>query len=490
VTKILYCGEVFAGCYEGVTGATEQEVMALEAEHASRSHGVKALGPDLQRRIAEKIRTRPPGLDDVDKTVIGCGVTAVTPEAVVLGSSLQLAALSRAGTRHVYADTADADELAPVLSMPGGEIMAEVDGTTINQPLVHRVLRRYLGENRLRACAVGLLSRREPPGPGVVIPYLYTVLCGWIGRDLVARFAGQRRWDVSLQLHMRAVETSAALATRLGRCLAQMVPSCLVKVPFKPQAPHCLLVARDLEREGIAVNLTSTFSARQVMAAALLTDASRTNVFLGRVNQGLHAGRLGEHVVLEAQRALVRLRAVGRTKTRLIAASMRDWHTFLLLAGCDAFTAPPAVLADFVHQTEVPAALIESRLATSYADDLGISAEVQRSLGREPLRRLWQIEPEFLEFLEEYGASVDYRDLEDGDGLARRFESAGFGDFFYAPDPHESEELARSKLPDLDAPLTRRLALDTLYSLLADADFEKEQAAIDRSLVPAVAAAA
>ena len=32
-------------------------------------------------------------------------------------------------------------------------------------------------------------------------------------------------------------------------------------------------------------------------------------------------------------------------------------------------------------------------------------------------------------------------------------------------------------LPDLDAPLTRRLALDTLFSLLADADFDKEQAA-------------
>jgi hypothetical protein len=36
----------------------------------------------------------------------------------------------------------------------------------------------------------------------------------------------------------------------------------------------------------------------------------------------------------------------------------------------------------------------------------------------------------------------------------------------------------------------RRLALDTLYSLLADADFEKEQAAIDVSVVSERAAAA
>jgi hypothetical protein len=44
-------------------------------------------------------------------------------------------------------------------------------------------------------------------------------------------------------------------------------------------------------------------------------------------------------------------------------------------------------------------------------------------------------------------------------------------------------------LPDLEAPLTRRLALDTL-SLLADADFENEQAANDASLTSARAAAA
>jgi hypothetical protein len=40
--------------------------------------------------------------------------------------------------------------------------------------------------------------------------------------------------------------------------------------------------------------------------------------------------------------------------------------------------------------------------------------------------------------------------------------------------------LRRGKLPDLGSPLTRRLALDTLPSLLADADFEHHQREIDR----------
>jgi hypothetical protein len=38
----------------------------------------------------------------------------------------------------------------------------------------------------------------------------------------------------------------------------------------------------------------------------------------------------------------------------------------------------------------------------------------------------------FVEFLLEYGASAEYRDLRDGERLARRFEAAGFGDFFWS----------------------------------------------------------
>jgi hypothetical protein len=95
---------------------------------------------------------------------------------------------------------------------------------------------------------------------------------------------------------------------------------------------------------------------------------------------------------------------------------------------------------------------------------------------------LWTVEPEFVEFLLDYRASAEYRALQDGDRLRRRFETAGFGDFFYAPTSPEHDTLRQNKLPDLASPLTKRLAMDTLYSLLADADFEKEQALIDGRL--------
>ena len=119
-----------------------------------------------------------------------------------------------------------------------------------------------------------------------------------------------------------------------------MVPSGVVKVPFTPHAPHCFLIARDLEREGIPVNFTSTFSARQAVAAGLLSNVTLTNIFMGRLNQGMKAALLGEHVDLAAQRALLRLRREAGIKTLLIVASVRDWQTFTRVAGCDVFTAP------------------------------------------------------------------------------------------------------------------------------------------------------
>ncbi|MDR4494131.1 MAG: hypothetical protein R3B74_06870 [Nitrospirales bacterium] len=49
----------------------------------------------------------------------------------------------------------------------------------------------------------------------------------------------------------------------------------------------------------------------------------------------------------------------------------------------------------------------------------------------------------------------------------RRFEEAGFGDVFYAPDHHEWTALQQGKVPNLEAPITTKPSLDTLYSLLS-----------------------
>jgi hypothetical protein len=83
-----------------------------------------------------------------------------------------------------------------------------------------------------------------------------------------------------------------------------------------------------LEDEGIPVNFNSIFSGRQVVADPLLVKVMRTNIFMGRLNQGLKADLLGAHVSLEAQRILLRLRQDPGIYTQLIVASLRDWRSF------------------------------------------------------------------------------------------------------------------------------------------------------------------
>ena len=64
-----------------------------------------------------------------------------------LSSSPLLAAVCKAGTAHIYADTADVNELAPLITTDGGDTIREIDGNTANQPLVHKVIAHYLEDS-------------------------------------------------------------------------------------------------------------------------------------------------------------------------------------------------------------------------------------------------------------------------------------------------------------------------------------------------------
>jgi hypothetical protein len=64
-----------------------------------------------------------------------------------------LNALRRLGTKKIYADTADIGELKGAISIDESSIYSDVDGNTINQPLVHNVIREYLDQWDPQACS-------------------------------------------------------------------------------------------------------------------------------------------------------------------------------------------------------------------------------------------------------------------------------------------------------------------------------------------------
>lgn len=406
------------------------------------------------------------------------GSEGVTKHEPRLKSHPMLAAVCQAGTTHIYGDSADADEIGATVSAGDGAIYKEVDGATANQPLIRKVIERYLANGDPAGWARDLRAANADLSDEDLVVLIYAIICGRAATDVVHRYASGRRLDVSLQLHM-SLGPDPETAKAVGRLLRRMVPSGVVKVPFTPQAPHCFLVARDLEREGIPVNFTSTFSARQALAAAMLADVTLTNIFMGRINQGLEAKLLGEHVDLAAQRALLAARRDVGAKTLLIVASVREWQTFVHVAGCDVFTSPCKAIAELMSQKEVAPGDIRSQLETSYEDRLGIAPDMLSKAGETAIARLYDVEPELVQFLTEMRSSKEYQNLGDGDRLARQFDQAGFGDIFYAPSASEWSELRKNKLPDFDSELTKRLPLDTLYTLLADADFEKYQEEMD-----------
>ncbi|CAF0691414.1 Transaldolase [Candidatus Methylacidithermus pantelleriae] len=420
------------------------------------------------------------------------GETASPFTRVEFTSHPLLSALKALGTEHIWADTADFRELSDlvVARNEGGTVWLyrELDGNTTNQPLVAKVIDRYVTsqESELERWAEDLRRWEPTLGSGELAIALYSILNGRLGREIESAWnRPDRPWEVSLELHTGLAGNPSA-AKEVARALSRSVPGALVKVAFCPDHPETILVARDLEKEGVRVNFTATFSTRQVVAAALLAAPQRTNIFMGRLSQGLGSELLGEQVVLCTQRGLRRLRQRFGVPTRNIVASMRRWQTFVLAAGCDIYTAPYTVLKDFLAQREVPAEELRSCAEIDYSDRLQYSARVLERVSREKIEELFTVKAEFWEFLESYARTQEYEKLSDGDRLYHRFEEAGFGDFFYAPTESEWQELRKGKLPDWESPWPQRLALDTLYSLLAIGDFANFQEEMDKKLVRGV----
>ncbi len=396
-------------------------------------------------------------------------------------------ALKDCGTAHIYTDTADQEEMHDLLvereDAENIYLYGEVDGNTTNQPLVVKVLDRFLKGDETDNIITWIRElQKMKPNLSIdeAVVLIYSIINGRLGLEVLDNYEAGRIWEISLELHT-SLAPDPITSRQVAWCLNQAVPNAFVKVAFTPDYPHALLIARDLEKEGVAVNFTATFSARQVVAAALLANPHRTNIFLGRLNQGLESDLLGEQVLLETQRQVTRLREKHAVQTLNMLASARTWQTIVLTAGSDVYTVPYPVLKEFLKQDEVGPGELKSRVDADYSDRLGVSDGVRDRLGVEKIEQLYRVEPEFIEFLVELRSSDEFATI-DGDGLFRRFDKAGFGDFFYAPSGPEWQELRKGKLPDLSSPLTARLPLDTLYSLLAIGDFTNFQDRMDSSI--------
>ncbi len=253
-----------------------------------------------------------------------------------------------------------------------------------------------------------------------------------------------------------------------------------VKIPFTPAG---LLATRRVRQEGIPVNHTLGFSARQNYVITRLASPTFVNVFLGRLNSfiadnGLGSGDyVGEKATLASQQAIRSLREGRGFETRQIGASFRSYEQYLNLAGIDVMTSPPNVARELLdRRNELPH--IESQLGQNYVP--GIDPGVDP--GRIGLDTLWRIEDKLVACVD----ALEHEDLDsfDAETLVDFFEAHGCNDFLVRwSNPEIAVSAEEGKIPKLgnwaDPLADGSIGLDSLMNLAGFNSFATDQKKMD-----------
>ena len=280
---------------------------------------------------------------------------------------------------------------------------------------------------------------------------------------------------VSIELHpsmSRNIGRTLEYARRYYRVCPEYF---IVKIPLTPEG---YLSVRILRKEGIPINFTLGFSARQNYLAARLSNPDFVNVFLGRLNQVVSENSVGggsfvgEKVTLATQGALFEIRKkCPEVKTKLIGASIRSGEQVAFLAGIDVMTIPPSAMEDFLktkHST--------SSINNNIGKDIQPEIDFSNSHGpRFP--KLWEVSDAFVKFVNDLLANTNL-DRMSGEEMESFCRERNI-DLFY---PFSSAQLKKvlnmGKIPRL-AEWPQEVALDDLMTQSALQSFSKDQAELD-----------
>lgn len=374
--------------------------------------------------------------------------------------------LRQLGTE-LWLDTGDVQAAAELWN-------AEFSALTTNNTLLNAEIQKGLYDSKIPAMAQAL--READPGLGEreLVLELAFILNAYHGLRLVEEFDAM----VSVELHTDLAHDVDRSVSYGRRYYAICPERFYIKVPLTPAG---LLAARRLEAEGIPVNLTLGFSARQNLLAAHLAQPHFVNVFMGRLNafvadHGLGDGvNVGEKAVLATQRTVRLLRSEGGGRSRLIAASMRDGPQVEALAGVDVYTMPPKVAAQYRSH---PAASLSSRVA----HDPPVQWAKSDTAEQANVETLWDVPEAFRRTVDRVMAhDVDSLRPDDLTGL---LAETGGADLFPDWSQEERSVIARDGKIPVFAAWKERLAskaigLDALMNVSALVAFTKDQAALD-----------
>ena len=254
----------------------------------------------------------------------------------------------------------------------------------------------------------------------------------------------------------------------------------IVKIPFTPAG---LLATRRLSQQGIPVNHTLGFSARQNYVIARIGRPQYVNVFLGRLNSFIVDNKLGngayvgEKATLASQNAVKKLRQAGKTPSRQIGASFRAGPQVRDLVGIDVMTMPPKVAGEFLALGIEPDRIADK---TNADYEIGLDKDVDPESIR--LSTLWDVDNELVKCAD--ALEKENLDKFTPDDLIDFFAEHNCGDVLVR---WSGSQIATStkegKIPHLenwkDALADKSIGLDSLMNLAGLCSFTTDQKAMD-----------
>lgn len=302
------------------------------------------------------------------------------------------------------------------------------------------------------------------------------ILNAWHALRLVEKFDAY----VSVEEHTDVAHDVEQAVDYARRYYAICPERFIIKIPFTPAG---LLATRRVSVEGIPVNHTLGFSARQNYVIARIGRPTYVNVFLGRLNSFVADNNLGdgssvgEKATLASQAVVGKLRQMNLTASRQIGASFRAGAQVRDLAGIDVMTIPPKVAGEFLSMGIAPDQIAD-KTTTGY--NPGLNKDIDPDAIR--LNTLWDVDDELV-------ACVDTLDKENldsftPDDLIDFFKDHKCADVMVRWSDSEIEtSTAEGKIPQLenwrDFLADKSIGLDSLMNLAGLNSFTTDQKAMD-----------
>ena len=381
----------------------------------------------------------------------------------VFQSDPTMARFKETGTE-LWVDTGDLEKAQSIWK-------SEFTALTTNNTLANQVVQTGVMDevihqtiSRLNEVASGLTEEEQVTEVGFVIN------CR-IALRLVRAF----KTKVSIELHpsmSRNIGRTLDYARRYYRVCPEYF---IVKIPLTPEG---YLSVRTLRKEGMPINFTLGFSARQNYLAARLSNPDFVNVFLGRLNQVVSENSVGEgdlvgeKVTLATQEALLRVRKqYPEVGTRLIGASIRSGEQVAFLAGLDVMTIPPSAMEEFLKMKH-PVGTMSSNIG----EDINPGIDFSHPHGLR-FHKLWEVPDAFVQFVNDLLASTNLDSMTGGE--MESFCRERNVDLFYPFSPAQLKKiLDLGKIPRLGE-WSQEVALDDLMTQSALQSFAKDQASLD-----------